>query len=408
MILLLVVCAITMTTTRGKFTSMFVPVHSLGKVDIRSVMSIALAPTTEFWTKRVDRHQSRRTMLKFLLSIRSSPSNSQLLDWIDEYAPSSRMNWNIVEKNYIQLQNTMEPYQDHHHASNLGTYWEMKIKKVAQIVDSQSRPYIARYRKHGFQPNELKIYWNYQQIRDIIKDNSYNPVADIDARKSLLEIPVYKRNNRGTFHFITSGIQDAVFHVPKGKQIIVLDFADERMPGGYFLEGVKTQEEVILYNSDGYRALLDLKYTLMDGGYMLPEFGVAYIKRVRFFRHGQEECVTDLIAAACYDVSGVGEGLYEPPSKTDEYQMRTRTLQKFRAIIASAVANTEGSGKNTYLLLGPIGTGAFGNSEKMIAQLFNEVLNGSLMGSIEAIRYAFEQIWFVSTDNLDIFRQILQ
>ncbi|CAF3741008.1 unnamed protein product [Rotaria sp. Silwood1] len=88
--------------------------------------------------------------------------------------------------------------------------------------------------------------------------------------------------------------------------------------------------------------------------------------------------------------------------------MRTRTLQKFRAIIASAVANTEGSGKNTYLLLGPIGTGAFGNSEKMIAQLFNEVLNGSLMGSIEAIRYAFEQIWFVSTDNLDIFRQILQ
>ncbi|CAF4993011.1 unnamed protein product [Rotaria sp. Silwood1] len=244
MILLLVVCAITMTTTRGKFTSMFVPVHSLGKVDIRSVMSIALAPTTEFWTKRVDRHQSRRTMLKFLLSIRSSPSNSQLLDWIDEYAPSSRMNWNIVEKNYIQLQNTIEPYQDHHHASNLGTYWEMKIKKVAQIVDSQSRPYIARYRKHGFQPNELKIYWNYQQIRDIIKDNSYNPVADIDARKSLLEIPVYKRNNRGTFHFITSGIQDAVFHVPKGKQIIVLDFADERMPGGYFLEGVKTQEEV--------------------------------------------------------------------------------------------------------------------------------------------------------------------
>jgi hypothetical protein len=57
---------------------------------------------------------------------------------------------------------------------------------------------------------------------------------------------------------------------------------------------------VILYNSDGYRALLDLKYQVMDGGYMLPEFGVAYIKRVRFFKDGAtRERLTDLIVAAC-------------------------------------------------------------------------------------------------------------
>lgn len=54
-----------------------------------------------------------------------------------------------------------------------------------------------------------------------------------------------------------------------------------------------------MYNSDGYRALLDLKYQVMDGGYMLPEFGVAYIKRVRFFQNTSTERLTDLIVAAC-------------------------------------------------------------------------------------------------------------
>lgn len=37
---------------------------------------------------------------------------------------------------------------------------------------------------------------------------------------------------------------------------------------------------------------------MMNGGYMLPEFGVAYIKDVRFFR-GDKDCKTDLIVAAC-------------------------------------------------------------------------------------------------------------
>ncbi len=38
----------------------------------------------------------------------------------------------------------------------------------------------------------------------------------------------------------------------------------------------------------------------MDGGYMLPEYGVAYIKQVRFFqKKSNEERLTDLIVAAC-------------------------------------------------------------------------------------------------------------
>jgi hypothetical protein len=106
-----------------------------------------------------------------------------------------------------------------------------------------------------------------------------------------------------------------------------------------------------------------------------------------------------------YDLSGVGEGLYKPPSREKYEEIRDRTCQKLRAVIASAVANTEGDGKDTYLLLGPIGTGAFANDIRMIAELFAKILNEPLMDSKGPIRFAFDQIWFVSTDSLHTFAE---
>ena len=76
------------------------------------------------------------------------------------------------------------------------------------------------------------------------EDNYFNPLADQDSHDALQQSPVNTRKNPGKIQFIQSGIEEAVFKVPRGKQVIVLDFADERMPGGYFLENAWTQEEV--------------------------------------------------------------------------------------------------------------------------------------------------------------------
>jgi hypothetical protein len=77
--------------------------------------------------------------------------------------------------------------------------------------------------------------------------------------------------------------------------------------------------------------------------------------------------------------------------------------------MSAAVANTVGDGSNTYLLLGPIGTGAFGNDVEEIGKVFRDVLEMKMMNSSKPIRYAFEHIWFVSTEGWknDIFQQIL-
>ncbi len=69
----------------------------------------------------------------------------------------------------------------------------------------------------------------------------------------------------------------------------------------------------------------------------------------------------------------------------------------------------KGDGSNTYLLLGPIGTGAFGNDVTDIGYVFREVLSTKMMGSNGPIRNAFRNIWFVSTDKWknDLFEKIL-
>jgi hypothetical protein len=78
--------------------------------------------------------------------------------------------------------------------------------------------------------------------------------------------------------------------------------------------------------------------------------------------------------------------------------------------MSAAVANTRGNGENTYLLLGPIGTGAFGNDVGEIGEVFRDVLKMPMMQSKGPVRYAFGNIWFVSTDawKNDEFKEIFR
>lgn len=74
---------------------------------------------------------------------------------------------------------------------------------------------------------------------------------------------------------------------------------------------VGAQEEVLLFNSDGYRALLDLKYKRMGGGYAIPEFGLAYVRNMRVFKAESPPRTIDMMVSACYCLNG--SELYENP-----------------------------------------------------------------------------------------------
>ena len=87
---------------------------------------------------------------------------------------------------------------------------------------------MAKFREHGFKPEELKLYWSAQQVEDLSPKGDASPPhdpSDADAIDHLRQYPVEQRNHAGVITYVHSGIEKAVFQVPEGAQIILLNFA---------------------------------------------------------------------------------------------------------------------------------------------------------------------------------------
>ncbi len=103
---------------------------------------------------------------------------------------------------------------------------------------------MARFRSHGWDPKDLKVYWNPQQLEDLcpksdaeekqIEDDkneekfenlpTHDP-SDADAVLALRQYPVAKRNYDCKIEYINKGIEQAIFDAPEDAQLIVLNFA---------------------------------------------------------------------------------------------------------------------------------------------------------------------------------------
>ncbi|CAF4276044.1 unnamed protein product [Rotaria magnacalcarata] len=372
--------------------SVYVPLESLTEKTVHSIISTATQAGTSDW------NHSRRTLLTFLLAIndklqqieKNENANEQYNEYTIQHAKQVRrwlvrkhysgkvidIDWNDFRTHFEGMfQENDDEIAKRYRVKTPEPYYELGIRGLHPHIE-QSRRYMNRFRKDGFKPEELKVYWNEEQLEDLCPkheqcDNSerlppHDP-SDIDAIQYLRQYPVSQRN-----HAVE----------------------------------IRAQEEIILYNSDGYRALLDLKYGRMGGGYALPEFGLAYVRDICFVHPKTEhQRLADMMVSACYSLHSTQ--LYDNPRSEEEYM--ANTTAKFRAFMAAAVANTKGDGSNTYLLLGPIGTGAFGNDVRKIRNIFYQVLSSRMMGSTGPIRNAFKHIWFVSTDawKNDLFKKIL-
>ena len=238
----------------------YLPVHALRKIDIDSMLSVALPGDSSSEIQRLDYHHSRRAMIHFLLSL--DPALCKNLPQ-SIATRLSDVNWEGLKVTYGKLKDKTEPYKAQNYAEQLDDPWELHFKQYPP-GPKKSMEYIQKYRSEGFFPKELKLYWNYEEIRQLVQEKRvnketdqetpcntetnqearFNPETDQDTHKALMEFPVYKRKHKGTVRYKITGIEKAVFDVAEKKQIIVLDFADERMPGGYFLENARTQEEV--------------------------------------------------------------------------------------------------------------------------------------------------------------------
>jgi hypothetical protein len=124
---------------------------------------------------------------------------------------------------------------------------------------------MAQFRSRGWDPTELKVYWDVKQLEDLCpkdrieqtKEEKFSEVkseheemkvgsrgefdtedrrattsklflhdpSDADAVHALRQYPVSRRNHAGEITYVNKGIEKAVFDAPADVQLIVLNFA---------------------------------------------------------------------------------------------------------------------------------------------------------------------------------------
>ena len=203
---------------------LYIPCGSLDDEDVRSLVRLALSTDVS----RVDTHGARRTALKYLLQMRS-------VDF-DLSAHVNADQWPSLEKNFAQL-SKVDLFKKDFALDNddrLEEFWELTsdsprihplAKKARQFTNGEQI----------FAETQIKVYFNARQLKNIPHSQatfSTSGFVDEDCRASLRQNPLETRHNRGDIHTKRGRIEQVIFDIPTDKQIIVLDFADERMPGG--------------------------------------------------------------------------------------------------------------------------------------------------------------------------------
>ncbi|CAF4003253.1 unnamed protein product [Rotaria magnacalcarata] len=278
----------------------YVPLESLTQETINSVISTVQHPDRKIW------NFSKRTLLAFLLAIDKSVSDierndsnykynehtiqhaarvRQLLVHKDHAGKIEKLDWTELRERYDMMAREKDDgTAKYFGVENAEPYYELSIEQVHPDV-IQSRKYMARFRSSGWKPEELKIYWNVQQLENLCpkheteskkceadnrkdettldmkleknevtieakterkdaienqmderstekeKNEATNEIllphdpSDADIIQALRECPVWKRNNAGKITYVNRGIEKAVFDIPENAQIIVLNFA---------------------------------------------------------------------------------------------------------------------------------------------------------------------------------------
>jgi len=205
---------------------LYIPCASLTDENISSLVKLCLSEDVY----RVDTHGGRKAAIKYLLKMHSIGFDlssyidlKQLEDLQQQFEKLKQID--SFKKNF-----------DQNHNEEFEPYWELNSNstKIHQIAKDSRK---LTDKPQGFSPEELKIYFNCQQIDNIPFSQATfdtSGFVDSDAKEWMIKYPIEQRQNKGQINAKKGRIEQVIFDIPTGKQVIILDFADERMPGGYY------------------------------------------------------------------------------------------------------------------------------------------------------------------------------
>ena len=202
---------------------LYIPCASLHEEDIESLVKLCLSDDVQ----RVDTHGSRKIALKYVLNMHSIGFD------LSKYVAYDQINRFKEQFEYLKQIDLFKKEFDENQDEKYELYWELHNNS------SNIHPIAKNTRQftnaNGFSPEQLKIYFNTKQIENIPYSNATFQSAgfvDADVKANLVNFPIEQRQNEGNINTKQGRIEQVIFDIPPGKQIIILDFADERMPGG--------------------------------------------------------------------------------------------------------------------------------------------------------------------------------
>lgn len=169
--------------------------------------------------------------------------------------------------------------------------------------------------------------------------------------------------------------------------LVLLNFASARNPGGGFINGAKAQEEDISRCSGLYPCLLTqpLYYEVnRRQESLLYTDHVIYSPKVPFFRSRNRELLEDFFLTSVITAPAPNAGQHIRHTEDSKARwLEVEQTLKHRAGIVLAIAEEN---KHRNLLLGAWGCGVFGNSPAMVADVFaNWLANQQFLGCFDRV-----------------------
>lgn len=207
-------------------------------------------------------------------------------------------------------------------------------------------------------------------------------VAETDSRlytpeqlDKLLENPKISKTS-AKIEVTKESTQAAVrrLYIEEGcEDIVVLNFASARNPGGGFLNGAKAQEEDLCRCSGLYPCLLtqDKYYSYnRKQDSLLYSHHIIYSPHVPWFRHKNRDSPNELFFASVITAPAPNAGQYLRKNKAGMDHIKKTLIKRAGYILSIAKDNGH---KN--IILGAWGCGVFQNKASMVADAFGQWLD---------------------------------
>lgn len=170
------------------------------------------------------------------------------------------------------------------------------------------------------------------------------------------------------------------------ENILALNFASARNPGGGFLGGAQAQEESIARSSGLYPTLLicrDYYETNRKNRSCIYTDHIIYSPKVPIFKQENGTNMEAVITASIITAPAVNTGVVKRNEPQNIAQIEHRMRQRIEMVLAICLEN----GYDT-LVLGAWGCGVFQNDPREMALWFEDILKGKYYGQFKHIVFA--------------------